>query len=120
MEYLEVVIKSIVAFSIMNVWLVRSSKETPFRGGNARSMKEEFSAYGLAPWTMTLVGTLKVVLSILLIASIWAPSLEILAAGGLALMMAGAVAMHFRIGDPVVKFVPAATFLLLSAFIIWV
>ena len=117
MEYVVIILKIIVGLSILNVWLVRSKKSTPWRGGDAGSIEEEFKAYGLPVWFMWTVGTLKVVLALLLLYSIYDPGMENIAAYGIALMMLGAVAMHFKIGDPPKKSVPAFTFLVLSLLI---
>lgn len=117
MEYVEIILKAIVGLSILNVWLLRSKKATPWRGGDARSIEEEFKAYGLPVWFMWTVGTLKVVLALLLLYSIYDPGMENIAAYGIAILMLGAVAMHFKIGDPPKKSFPAFTFLVLSLLI---
>lgn len=114
MDYLEIFLKLTVGLSILNVWLIRRGKPTPFRGGAASNIKEEFAAYGLPSWFMVVIGTVKVVLSIGLLASIWFPLLETVSSLGIAFLMAGAVSMHLRIGDPVKKSIPAALFLTLS------
>ena len=114
MEYLMIALKLIVGLSILNVWLVRSNKSTAWRGGNARNIREEFKAYGLPVWVMWTVGTLKVGLAIMLIASIYYPQFEAIAAYGIAFLMLGAVSMHIKIGDPLKKSFPAFTFLVLS------
>ncbi|MEP0985241.1 DoxX family protein [Ekhidna sp.] len=120
MLYLEIVLKLVIGLSILNVWLLRSKKSTQYRGGSASNIKEEFQAYGLPSWFMVIIGTLKVALSILLIASIWYPSFETYAALGIAFLMAGAVTMHFKIGDPIKKAFPAALFMTLSLIIYFI
>ncbi|WP_420319145.1 DoxX family protein [Ekhidna sp.] len=117
MYYLEVVLKLIIGLSILNVWLVRAKNSTPFRGGSASNIKEEFEVYGLPSWFMVVIGSVKVLLSIGLIASIWYPSLEMITSLGIAALMTGAVSMHFKIGDPIKKVFPAALFLLLSVIV---
>ena len=37
-----VVLKLIIALSLLNVWVVRFDKESPFRGADSNSMIEEF------------------------------------------------------------------------------
>ena len=81
-------------------------------------MKEEFKAYGLSDAMMYVVGALKVLFSVLLLASIWSENLAVPAAAGMAILMLGAIIMHFKIGDPIKKSFPALSFLLLSAGII--
>jgi hypothetical protein len=117
MEYVIIAIKAIVGLSILNVWLLRGSKSTQWRGGDASSLREEFEAYGLPAWFMYTVGTLKVILAVLLLASIFYPGLEAIAAYGIAILMLGAVSMHVKIGDPIKKSFPAFTFLVLSLII---
>jgi hypothetical protein len=117
MDYLEILIKLVVGLSILNVWLLRSGKATQWRGGDAKNITEEFAAYGLSKTFMIILGTVKVGLAILLIISIWFSSLEIFASYGIAALMAGAVSMHFKVGDPPKKSLPAFTFLILSLII---
>lgn len=114
MEYVEIAIKLIVGLSILNVWLVRASKSTQWRGGEAGNIVEEFKAYGLPKWFMYTIGTLKVALAIMLLASILYPQVELIAAYGIAFLMMGAITMHIKIGDPLKKSLPAFTFLVLS------
>jgi uncharacterized membrane protein HdeD (DUF308 family) len=114
MEFVMIALKLIVGLSILNVWLVRSKKSTAWRGGDANDIKEEFKNYGLPVWFMYAVGTAKVVLAILLIASIYYAQVEAVAAFGIAFLMLGAVSMHIKIRDPLKKSFPAFTFLVLS------
>ncbi|MTI19689.1 DoxX family protein, partial [Fulvivirga sp. RKSG066] len=117
-DYLQIALKLIVGLSILNVWLLNFGKSTRWRGKDANNMKEEFAAYGLSETFMKVIGTLKVLLAIALIASIWYLPVEIYAAGGIAVLMLGAVAMHIKVSDPIMKSLPAATFLILSVVII--
>jgi uncharacterized membrane protein YphA (DoxX/SURF4 family) len=96
-----------VAVSILNVWLLRYGKATDYRGGNARSLKEEFAVYGLPGWFMGVVGFLKLLCAVLLIAGIWFSPLTKPAAAGMAILMLGAVAMHVKVRDPLKKALPA-------------
>ena len=114
MDYLEIALKLIVGISILNVWLLRANKPTQYRGGTSASIKQEFAAYGLPGWFMYVVGAVKILLAILLIVSIWVPSLEMIASLGIAGLMFGAVIMHLKIKDPLMKAFPAFLFLVLS------
>lgn len=117
MEYLIIALKVIVGLSILNVWLLRSDKETQWRGGNAGNLKEEFKAYGLPVWFMRTIGGLKITFAIGLLASIFLagyPTLETYSALGIAVLMLGAVSMHIKVRDPIKKALPAFTFLVLS------
>jgi hypothetical protein len=81
-------------------------------------MKEEFKAYGLSETMMYLVGGLKVLSAILLVVSIWIEYLAVPSAAGMAVLMTGAIIMHFKVNDPIKKSFPAFTFLVLSLVII--
>ena len=102
----------------MNVWFLRFNKQTPWRGGQAASMKEEFETYGLSENVMYVVGGLKVLAAALLLVSIWVPELTLPAAGIMAVLMAGAISMHLKVKDPLRRSFPAFTFLALSLFLI--
>jgi hypothetical protein len=81
-------------------------------------MPEEFAAYGLPVWVLWMVGTLKVASALCLIAGVWIPSLVVPATALIATLMLGAILMHFRVRDPLLKSVPAGTVLALTAFIL--
>ena len=111
MEYVEIALKLIVALSLLNVWLLQYNKPTRWRGGSARTIKEEFKEYGLPVWMCYLVGFLKVLGALALIGSIWYPSIESYAALGLATLLLGSILMHIKISDPLLKSFPAFLFL---------
>ncbi len=115
MEILRIALQLIVALGILNVWVLRFHQPTPFRGGAAKTMREEFAAFGLPFWFMYLIGLLKVGLAVELIAAIWIPQLAAPAAIGLGLLMLGALAMHLRVKDPIRKSLPALAVLFLCA-----
>lgn len=118
MEYLSIAIKTFVFLSMLNVWVVRFNQPTPWRGGSASSMKEEFMEYGLSLPTLYLVGGLKLFSSFLIFLSIWIPSLANYGAPLLALLMLGAIVMHVKIKDSFKKSIPALSFFILSIIII--
>ena len=107
MELLRQALQVIIALGLLNVWLARAGKQTRFRGGNANSMREEFAAYGLPDLMMYVVGSLKVIISISLIAGIWMPILVVPAASLLILLMVGAFVMHLKLKDSFAKAVPS-------------
>ena len=113
------VLQLVTALGLLNVWLLRSSSATSYRGGSAQSLKEEFSAYGLPDAAFYVVGTLKVGAAIALLIGIWVPTLVQPAASLIAVLMIGAVSMHVKVGDPIVKSVPALAMLALCAAILW-
>lgn len=114
---MEILIKSIqvlIALSLLLVWLVRTGKETGYRSGNAKNMREEFAVYGLPYWFMFTIGVLKIGFALLLIAGLWLPRLTAVGSVGVVLLMAGAVSMHMRVKDPLKKSLPAIGLLVLS------
>ncbi len=118
MKIVSLIFQIVVALGLLNVWLLRFHKKTPFRGGDAQSMQQEFASYGLPKWSLWIVGGLKVICALCLLAGIWVPALVTPAAGIVSLLMVGAVAMHFKIRDPLIKSLPAGVVLALVAAIL--
>ena len=108
------VIQIIVALSLLNVWLLRFHEGTAYRGGDARSMREEFAVYGLPTWFTYFIGTLKVGAALCLIAGLWLHFLVFPSAFLVCLLMLGALAMHWKVRDPLKKSLPAFVILGLS------
>jgi hypothetical protein len=67
---------------------------------------------------MYLIGAIKILLALALIAGIWFPVLIRPAAIGMGLMMLGAVVMHVKVKDPMQKSLPAAGIALLCGLIV--
>src|SRR5574343_831515 len=102
MDKAVLVLQVIVALGIFNVWFLRFNMATEYRGGNSKSLKEEFAAYGLPTWFFVLIGVLKVSCAISLIGSIWYPEINRYAAGTLGILMVGALLMHIKAKDPLI------------------
>ena len=100
------------------MWLVRAGTSTAYRGGSAQSLREEFGAYGLPDWTFSVVGLLKLTSAVLLIAGIWIPALIMPPAAIVAVLMIGALAMHVKVQDPLIKSLPAFLLLVMSVAIL--
>lgn len=113
MNYVIIALQCIVALSILNVWLIQKNKPTQWRGGNATTILEEFKEYGLPVWFCYLIGTLKVLLAIGLLTSIWIPEIKQVSALGLAVLLLGSIIMHLKIKDPIKKSFPAFLFLVM-------
>lgn len=109
------VLQLVVGLGLLNVWLLRQGSATAYRGGASRTLKAEFEAYGLPAFMFYLVGALKVVAALVLIAGIWMVLPVRAAALVVAVLMVGALAMHLRVGDPPLKSLPAALMLAMSA-----
>jgi hypothetical protein len=118
MKIVSLIFQIIVALGLLNVWLLRFNKKTAYRGGAAQSMKEEFASYGLPQGSLWTVGGLKIACALCLLMGIWIPVLILPAAAVVSLLMIGAIAMHLKIRDPLVKSVPAGTVLILVAFVL--
>lgn len=108
-------LQAIVALGLLNVWLLRATSSTPYRGGEARSLRAEFSAYSLPTWFFFLVGALKLGSAVFLLVGLWVPALVLPAAAVVAVLMLGALAMHVKVKDPAIKSLPALLMLAMSA-----
>lgn len=103
-----------VGLGLLNVWFVRAGSATDYRGGEAKSLREEFQAYGLPDVAFYAVGALKVVSALVLVAGLWVSVPVRPAAGIIALLMVGALVMHVKVGDPPMRSLPAAIMLLMT------
>ena len=110
--YIDVLLKVAIFATIINVWIFRFNKPTPYRGGDAKSMKEEFEVYGISDTFMYIIGAIKIVLAICLLLSIWFPEWSIPSALAMAIMMLGAITMHFKANDPGIRSFPALALLI--------
>ncbi len=109
----------VAAIGLLNVWLLRFSQATPYRGGEAHSMLEEFQAYGLPAWFAWVIGALKIGVAVSFIAGLWISALVLPAALLLTVLMLGALAMHVKVHDPLKKSLPAVGMLTLALIIVW-
>jgi hypothetical protein len=110
-----IALKAIVGLGILNVWLLRSSKATAYRGGAARTLSDEFATYGLPAWSFRVIGVLKVGLAAALLFSIWDQRATQPAAIGLGVLMLGAFVMHLKVKDPISKALPSLAVLAMCA-----
>jgi len=109
----------LIGLSILNLWVLRSSKKTAYRGGASSSLKEEFTAYGLPVWMFFIVGILKVGAALALLVGICVPELVKPAAMVIAGLMTGAFVMHLKVKDSPKKSLPATIVLALSLVLIF-
>lgn len=114
MDTVQIVLQIIVALGLVNVWILRGRKKTHFRGKGAASLRGEFAAYGLPPWSLWVTGVLKLGVAGALVAGIWIPALVQPAALVLIFLMLGAVGMHLKVKDPFTAMIPALTMLLMA------
>ncbi|MFO8176015.1 MAG: DoxX family protein [Gemmatimonadota bacterium] len=103
----------LVGLGLLNVWLVRARSATNYRGRDAKTLKEEFEAYGLPDLAFYVVGALKIGAGVILFLGLWIDLPVRLAAGVVAVLMVGALVMHFKVGDPPKRSLPATLMLLM-------
>lgn len=119
-SWLLISLQAVVALGLFNVWLLRPLSATPYRGKDAGNLRDEFTAYGLPEAAFWIVGGLKVAAGVILLAGILLPlqGLVSLAAGTVVVLMVGALAMHLKVGDPMMRSVPALIMLVMSGAIV--
>lgn len=112
----------LIAFGLVNVWLFRFNRATKYRGAGAQNMKEEFSAYGLPGWSLYVVGFFKLVIALVMIIVLFIPhlmpTLGIPALILISILMVGAISMHIKVKDSLIKILPAISMLLMSVLIL--
>tara|TARA_B110000037_G_scaffold132737_1_gene150651 strand:+ start:1406 stop:1771 length:366 start_codon:yes stop_codon:yes gene_type:complete len=111
MEPIEIFLQVGAALTVINVWTLRLNKSTPWRGGNATNMREEFEEYGLPRWTLVTVGSAKLLFALLLVVGIGIQEVTPFAAAGMSTLLLGALVAHIKIRDPLKKSMPAASML---------
>lgn len=119
MNSLLIILQIILAGAMLDVWLIRYNRPGVFRGGDARTMAEEFRVYGLPDWFRNLIRILKLSCGACMLIGIVYPPVAGWGALALAGLMTGAVSMHIKVRDPVYKALPAMTFLVLSLAVAW-
>ena len=119
MEFIQTALQIVISLGIFNVWLLRRDKASQYRGRGTNNIEEEFTAYGLSKTAFYTVGVLKVGCAIALLLGIWLHVLVIPAAGLLALLMVGALAMHLKVKDSANRSLPAAVMLVLCLLVIF-
>ncbi len=112
-------VQIIVALGLVNVWVLRVGRKTPYRGGSSQNLQGEFAAYGLPRWSFWFVGALKLSCAALCVAGLWLPKAVAPAAGVLVGLMLGAILMHLKVRDPLIRSLPATLMLGMSAFLLW-
>lgn len=105
---------AVVSITVLNVWLLRFNKPTIYRGGQAKTMIEEFAAYGLSETFVYVIGGLKVLAALGLVVGFFFKKLIVPSSLVIAVLMVGAIFMHFKVQDAAIKFLPATLMLLCS------
>lgn len=112
------ILQLVVGLALLNVWIARAGSPSGYRGGRAQTLREEFDAYGLPGWMFYVVGALKILAGLALIAGMWIPMLVRPAALVVAVLMMGALAMHLKIKDPVQRSLPALVLLVICLWLV--
>ena len=119
---MSLILKIIIALGLLNVWVLRFDKTTPYRGGDAKNMIEEFKNYGLPSTFMYVVGLFKVLLALFLLVSVFmADAIDKYVSVGLVFLsfvMVGSILMHLRIKDPLKKSLPAILMIIMSVIVL--
>ncbi len=111
------ILQLVVGLGLLNVWMIRRGRSTGYRGGDAQDLRGEFDVYGLPHWMFYVVGGLKTLAGLALIAGLWLPILVRPAALLVAALMIGALAMHVKVKDPLQRSLPAVAVLLMCLWI---
>jgi hypothetical protein len=119
MDFAPTIAQIFIALAMFDVWLFRYDKPQRARGGEAKTMAEEFEVYGLPAWFCGVIRTLKLTSGTLLIVGIWYAPMALVAGATLVVLMGGAITMHLKVRDPLYKSIPATTFFLLSAYVVY-
>ena len=112
--YIIIALKIIVGISIINVWLIKPNKPSKWRGGDATTIIEEFNVYGLSKTFYNIIFVVKVGLAVLLLVSIKYDFLTLYSSLGLATLLLGSIAMHFKVKDALFKSFPAFLFMAMN------
>lgn len=83
----------------------------------SRAMMAEFERYRLAPYR-TLTGAFQMLAAAGLLVGLRVRPALLLSAGGLAVMMAGAVVVRLRVRDPLPAAIPALILLCVNLFVV--
>ena len=110
--------KLFVGLGILNVWILRASKSSPWRGLDAPNLKEEFARYGLGLNLFYFVGAIKISASIGLIMSIWYPAFTELCSLVLIATLIGSLIMHIKVKESIKKCLPAFSLILMLCVIL--
>jgi hypothetical protein len=119
LETISNILQIVIALGLLNVWILRFNKQTSYRGGVAKTLKEEFLVYDLPVWSCYVVGFLKVTSALFLIAGLWIPQLVLPFSVLILFLMLSAVTMHVMIRDPIFKALPALSLLVMSGSILF-
>ena len=106
MEMILILSQIIIATSIFIVWVVRYE-----------NIALEFQHYKLSALTQNFIGAFKISLSTIIVLGIWYKDLLFISSVLMAFLMICAQYFHFKVSNPLHKFIPSFILLLISTFI---
>ena len=106
MEKIAICCQVIIAVSVINVWVFRYD-----------NIVKEFVQYGLSDLVRNVVGATKIALSTLLIVGIFYDKVVLISSLSMAFLMICAQLAHISVRNPLIKYIPSLTLLLLSLFV---
>ena len=106
MENISIIAQIIVSISIIIVWIFRYD-----------NIVLEFKQYGISDFVRNIVGASKISLSTILVLGIYYEVPIVTASLLMAFLMVCAQAYHIKVKNPLKKYLPSASLLLLSLFI---
>jgi DoxX-like family len=109
MSTLAIAAQLIIAASIIYVWVFRFD-----------NIVVEFKQYELSILIRSAVGAAKIALATLIVAGIWYPSLVFIPALMMGFLMLSAQYFHFKVKNPLPKYIPSFFLLLLCIFLLMV
>lgn len=89
-------LQTFIAMSVIYVWVVRYP-----------AVLADFTSFGLPDWLRDLTGATKLSAAVLLLGLGPIEGLEVIGAGVIAAFMAGALMMHLKAKNPLVKMMPS-------------
>ncbi|MDG2062748.1 MAG: DoxX family protein [Flavobacteriaceae bacterium] len=114
MKILKYLLSATVSLVVLNVWFFRFNQSTIYRGGNASNMIEEFAVYGFSETIVYVVGGLKVLAAFGLLIGFIKEKTIVPSASLMAILMSGAIFMHYRVADEAIKYLPAGLMFIFS------
>ena len=114
MKILKNLLPAAVSLVVLNVWFFRFNQSTIYRGGEASNMIEEFAVYGLNQTVVYVIGGLKTLAVLGLLIGFFKEKIIIPSSGLMALLMLGAMFMHFKVEDEAIKYLPAGLMFVFS------
>jgi hypothetical protein len=109
MSTLAIAAQVIIAASIIYVWVFRFD-----------NIIVEFKQYKLSDLIRSAVGAAKIALATLIVAGIWYPSLVFIPSLMMGFLMLSAQYFHFKVKNPLPKYIPSFFLLLLCIFLLMV